>query len=140
MARVRTERATRFSSSAPKGKVLLALGKAGVAGDSEDTFNQPIGGGDCAERRYFRRRRTWRGQQRAHREILEGRQIHHDLGKEGSAPGEFDIPHALAFDSKGRLFVADRGNNRIQIFDQDGKFIDQWKQFSRPSGIFIDQE
>jgi DNA-binding beta-propeller fold protein YncE len=60
-------------------------------------------------------------------------------GKKGSAPGELNIPHALAFDSKGRLFVADRGNNRIQIFDQNGKFIDQWQQFSRPSGIFIDR-
>ena len=41
-------------------------------------------------------------------------------------------------DSQGRLFVGDRQNNRIQIFDQDGKFLDQWTQFSRPSGIFID--
>ena len=40
--------------------------------------------------------------------------------------------------SQGRLFVGDRHNNRIQIFDQDGKFIDQWAQFSRPSGIYID--
>ena len=40
---------------------------------------------------------------------------------------------------KGRLFVGDRGNNRIQIFDQDGKFLDEWKQFGRPSGIFIDK-
>ena len=42
-------------------------------------------------------------------------------------------------DSQGRLFVADRQNNRIQIFDQDGKFLDQWTQFSRPSGIYIDK-
>jgi len=42
-------------------------------------------------------------------------------------------------DSRGRLFVADRANSRIQIFDQDGKFIDQWKQFGRPSGVFIDK-
>ena len=59
-------------------------------------------------------------------------------GKKGIAPGEFDTPHGLAFDSKGRLFVADRNNNRIQIFDQEGTFIEQWTQFSRPSGIFID--
>src|SRR6267154_4424776 len=49
------------------------------------------------------------------------------------------MPHTLAFDSKGRLVVGDRGNNRIQIFDQDGKFLEEWKQFSRPSGIFIDK-
>ena len=59
-------------------------------------------------------------------------------GRKGTAPGEFDTPHALAMDSQGRLFVADRNNNRIQIFDQDGNFIMQWTQFSRPSGLFID--
>ena len=53
---------------------------------------------------------------------------------------EFDQPHALAMDSKGRLFVGDRGNNRIQIFDQDFKLLDSWSQFSRPSGIFIDKD
>jgi len=45
----------------------------------------------------------------------------------------------LAMDSKGRLFVADRANNRVQIFDQDGKFLAEWKQFGRPSGVFIDK-
>jgi len=45
----------------------------------------------------------------------------------------------MAMDSKGRLFVGDRNNNRIQIFDQDGKFIAEWKQFSRPSGVYIDK-
>jgi DNA-binding beta-propeller fold protein YncE len=59
-------------------------------------------------------------------------------GKKGSAPGEFDTPHTLAMDSQGRLFVGDRQNNRIQIFDQDGNFIDRLFQFSRPSGVFID--
>ena len=53
-------------------------------------------------------------------------------------PAEFDVVHTLAFDSRGRLFVGDRQNNRIQIFDQDGKFIAQWFQFGRPSGIYID--
>ena len=58
-------------------------------------------------------------------------------GKKGSGPGEFNIPHTIAFDSRGRVFVGDRGNNRIEIFDQDGNFLEQWKQFGRPSGIFI---
>ncbi|HVD92905.1 MAG TPA: peptidyl-alpha-hydroxyglycine alpha-amidating lyase family protein [Vicinamibacterales bacterium] len=61
-------------------------------------------------------------------------------GKLGKGPGEFDQPHALAMDSKGRLFVGDRGNNRIQIFDQDGAYITEWSQFSRPSGIAIDED
>jgi sugar lactone lactonase YvrE len=59
-------------------------------------------------------------------------------GKKGTGPSEFDQPHALAMDSQGRLFVADRGNDRIQIFSQDGKLLDTWFQFSRNSGLHID--
>ena len=61
------------------------------------------------------------------------------FGKRGSGlEGEFDQPHGLAFDSKGRLFVADRANNRIQVLDPDSfKTLDTWYQFSRLSGIFI---
>ena len=55
-------------------------------------------------------------------------------------PGEFDVPHTIAIDSRGRLFVGDRQNNRIQILDQNGRFIAQWFQFGRPSGIFIDKD
>ena len=60
-------------------------------------------------------------------------------GRKGTGPGEFDQPHALAMDSQGRLFVADRGNNRIQIFSQTGTLLDTWFQFSRASGLFIDR-
>jgi len=59
-------------------------------------------------------------------------------GKHGAAPGQFDILHGLALDSTGRLYVADRVNNRIQIFSPDGKFIAEWKQFGRPSDVAID--
>ena len=51
---------------------------------------------------------------------------------------QFSSLHALEIDSQGRLFVADRDNNRIQIFDQDGNFLECWFQFGRPSGIHID--
>ena len=61
-------------------------------------------------------------------------------GRHGSGRGEFDQPHGLAMDSQGRLFVADRSNNRIQIFDQNGTFLAEWKQFGRPSGLFIDKQ
>jgi sugar lactone lactonase YvrE len=62
-------------------------------------------------------------------------------GKLGSAPGEFMQAHALAFDSKGRLFVADRSNNRIQIYDQDLNLLDTgWEQYSRISGLWIDKD
>jgi DNA-binding beta-propeller fold protein YncE len=60
-------------------------------------------------------------------------------GQFGKGPDDYDQPHALAMDSKGRLFVGDRGNNRIKILDQSGKLLDTWYQFSRPSGIYIDK-
>jgi len=60
-------------------------------------------------------------------------------GKLGSVPAVFNAPPHPGFRSKGRLFVGDRSNNRIQISTQDGKFIAEWKQFGRRGGIFIDQ-
>ena len=60
-----------------------------------------------------------------------------EWGTIGTGPGEFRTPHALAFDSQGRLFVADRGNHRIQIFDQEGELLDTYEQYSRISGLFI---
>jgi DNA-binding beta-propeller fold protein YncE len=59
-------------------------------------------------------------------------------GQTGYSPGEFRTLHAIAIDSRGRVFVADRSNNRVQIFDQDGNFLASWNQFGRPSGIFFD--
>ena len=62
-------------------------------------------------------------------------------GKAGWAPGEFHSIHAIAIDSRGRVFVGDRGNNRIQIFDQDGKSLTTpWTQFGKPSGIAFDSK
>lgn len=60
-------------------------------------------------------------------------------GRWGSGDGELDQPHALAMDSRGRLFVGDRGNNRILILDRNFKTLAVWYQFSRPSGIYIDK-
>jgi hypothetical protein len=56
-------------------------------------------------------------------------------GKTGYAPGEFRTPHCISMDKRGRVFVCDRANTRIQIFDQDGKYIATWHQFGMPSGI-----
>ena len=124
----------------PQGKILLTLGKAGVAGDGPDTFNRPSGvvvaqdgsifvadghGGDSNAR--------------VVKFSKDGKFIK-SWGKKGTGPGEFGELHAIAIDSKGRLYVADRGNKRIQIFDQDGNFIDQWTQFGRPSGIYVDKK
>jgi hypothetical protein len=50
-----------------------------------------------------------------------------------------DTPHSIAMDSRGRLFVADRANSRIQGFDQDGNLLFEWRAFGRPSGLYIDK-
>ena len=124
----------------PDGKVLMTLGKAGVPGDGPDTFDQPndvvvAPNGDIF---VSDGHNPGRGNARVIKFTKDGKFIK-QWGGHGSSPGQFEVPHALAFDSKGRLFVGDRANNRIQIFDQDGKFLEEWKQFSRPSGIYIDK-
>jgi sugar lactone lactonase YvrE len=121
------------------GKVLLTLGKAGIAGDSPDTFNQPSDAlvapnGDV----FIADGHGGNSNARIVKFSKDGKFIK-AWGKKGSGPGEFDAPHSLAMDSSGRLFVADRGNSRIQLFDQDGKFLAEWKQFGRPSGLYIDR-
>jgi DNA-binding beta-propeller fold protein YncE len=60
-------------------------------------------------------------------------------GKRGKGPGEFDGLHAIALDSAGRVYVGDRTNGRVQVFEGDGKFVAEWKQFGRPSGIVVDK-
>jgi len=122
-----------------KGEVLLSLGTAGVAGNDATHFNRPSDVAVSATGDIF--------VADGHGGDSNARIVKFDRhggfiaswGHKGNGPGEFDSPHSLAFDSRGRLFVADKGNNRIQIFDQSGKFQDQWKQFGRPSGIFIDR-
>jgi sugar lactone lactonase YvrE len=121
------------------GKLLLALGKAGVTGEGPDVFNQPSDVAVAANGDVFvADGHDENSNARIVKFSKDGKFIK-TWGKRGTAAGEFDTPHGLAFDSRGRLFVADRGNNRIQIFDQDGKFLEEWKQFSRPSGIYIDK-
>jgi streptogramin lyase len=124
----------------PDGKVLMTLGKAGVAGDGPDTFNQPNDVAIAPNGDIFVSdgHSPGMGNARVVKFTKDGKFIK-QWGGHGSGPGQFEVPHALAFDSQGRLFVGDRANNRIQIFDQDGKFLAEWKQFSRPSGIYIDR-
>lgn len=125
----------KFSSS---GELLMTLGKAGQPGDGPDEFNQPSsvyvapngdifvgdGHGGASNARIMKFDATGKF-------LL-------NWGSRGEEPGNFHTPHALAMDSQGRLYVGDRGNNRLQIFDQQGNFIDQWRQFGRPSGMYID--
>jgi streptogramin lyase len=121
----------------PDGKVLLTLGKPGGAA-SPDYFYQPNDVLVAPNGDIFVSEGHGAGNNRVLKFDKSGKFIK-EWGKLGTAPGEFDQPHALAMDSRGRLFVGDRNNNRIQIFDQNGTFIAEWKQFSRPSGLFIDK-
>lgn len=122
----------------PDGKLLMTLGKKGVAGSGKDTFTKPsdvlvapngdifVADGHDAD-----------GNNRIVKFDKNGKYLK-EWGSVGGDTGEFRDPHALAMDSQGRLFVGDRGNSRIQIFTQDGEHLATWTQFGRPSGLFID--
>jgi hypothetical protein len=119
------------------GKELMRLGKPGVTGSGPDEFNAPSSVITNANGEIFvGDGHGGNTNARIMKFSKEGKLIK-TWGKKGSGPGELDTPHALAMDSQGRLFVADRNNNRIQIFDQEGNYIADWKQFSRPSGVYI---
>jgi streptogramin lyase len=121
----------------PDGKIVMRLGKAGVAGFSPDTFEGPCAVVTAPNGDIF----VSDGHENNYSRIVkfdkDGKYIK-EWGKKGTGPGDFDTPHALAMDSQGRLFVGDRANSRIQIFNQDGKLLEIWRQFGRPSGLYID--
>jgi sugar lactone lactonase YvrE len=122
----------------PEGKLLMTLGVAG-GGTGSDGFFQPNDVVTGPDGRIY----VAEGHGGDNARIVvfdpQGKYLR-EFGKKGTGPVEFDQPHALAFDSRGRLFVGDRSNNRIQILDAEGRFIEEWHQFSRPSGIFIDSK
>jgi hypothetical protein len=123
------------------GKVLRTLGKPGVKGDGPDAFSEPsavlvtpsgvifvtdghdAGPGHPARVVKFDRNGKFLTQ----------------WGGHGVEPGHFDAVHCLAMDNEGRLYVGDRWNNRIQVFDQNGKLLSILPQFGRPSGCYIDK-
>jgi sugar lactone lactonase YvrE len=122
----------------PDGKILMTLGKPG-GGIEPDFFFQPNDVLVTRSGEIFVACGHGQGKSEILKFSKDGKLIKR-WGQTGTGPGEFDQPHALAMDSKGRLFIGDRNNNRIQIFDQDGKYLEEWKQFSRPSGIYIDKK
>lgn len=125
----------------PEGKELMRLGKAGVTGAGPDTFSAPSDVVVGANGDIFVADGHAEGTNERMMKFDRNGKFIKQWGKPGfgkPGTGEFSSLHALAIDSRGRLFIGDRDNNRIQIYDQDGKFLDSWTQFSRPSGIYID--
>jgi len=136
----------------PKGEKLLSLGMAGKPGNADGQFNQPndvvvgpdgsiyVADGHDAQgmttanavAEGLKRGAT----SRISKFTADGKFIK-SWGKIGVKHGEFRTPHALVFDSKGRLWVADRGNHRIEIFDKDGNYLESRYMYGRISGIFI---
>ena len=125
------------------GELLMSLGQAGVSAAGEDTFIGPTAcavapnGNIIVADGHWPRPST--AQQDGDRlvEITPEGEFVRAVGRLGLGPGEYMGAHALAFDSQGRLFVADRSNNRVQILDGDLNFVDEWRHFGRPSGITI---
>lgn len=62
------------------------------------------------------------------------------FGTPGNGPGQFNLPHAIAIDRNRRLYIADRANSRIQVFDENGRFLDQWPNIRRPIDLLITSE
>src|SRR3984893_12352274 len=118
------------------GKVMMTLGKKGVAGNGPDTFDQPSGIAVAPNGDIF----VTDGHGKNDRVVKfsqDGRFIK-TWGHHGAGPGEFEQPHDISIGgSQGRVFVADRSNSRVQIFDQDGNFIAAWRQFGRPSAVYV---
>jgi DNA-binding beta-propeller fold protein YncE len=116
------------------GRLLMTLGTPGRAGADESTFDRPTDvafgpGGDVYVSDGY-------GNSRIVRFDARGRFVS-TWGRPGSGPGEFATPHTLATDASGRVYVSDRANERIQIFDSDGSYLTSWTHLGATQGIDI---
>jgi len=125
------------------GEVVMTLGEAGVSGHSETLFNGPAAvavapNGDIwvADGHRGGNNRIVKFDRNG-KFLLQVGGDHHSLSGD---PGKFNDPHAITFDKEGRVVVADRGNNRVQVFDQQGNLLKVWYQFARPSTVFVDED
>ena len=125
------------------GKVLMMLGKMGVAGSGTDAFDRPTGvaigkNGDIFVTDGHQPNVTGNG--RVMKFSKDGIFIK-QWGHKGPAPGDFDEPHDIFIGgSEQHVYVADRKNSRVQVFDQDGNFLVAWKQFGKPSSVFVGKD
>ena len=122
------------------GEVLLTLGTSGHPATfmSGDPFNRcthvaidPRTGDFFVSDGY--------GNARIHKYSPDGR-LQFSWGESGNGPGQFNIAHNIGTSSDGRVYLADRENHRVQVFNSDGHFLDQWVNMARPCGLYIDQD
>lgn len=139
-ARAEGGRGNQVHKFSPEGRLLMSLGKAGVAGRGHDTFDQPSDVLVAPDGSIFVADGHGAGGNNRIVKFAADGTYRTEWGGTGGDTGEFRDPHALAMDSQGRLFVGDRANSRIQIFDQEGGHLATWTQFGRPSGLFIDAQ
>src|SRR5206468_503215 len=79
------------------------------------------------------------GNARIHRFSPDGK-LKHSWGEPGSGPGQFHVPHGIAIDRQGIIYVADRENSRLQLFSPDGEFLNEWPDIARPCEVAIDDK
>jgi peptidylamidoglycolate lyase len=122
-----------------EGNRLLVLGEPGVPGEDAAHFNQPTDVAVAPDGSFYVS--DGYGNSRIVKFSAEGRFLE-SWGAKGTAPGQFDLPHSLDLDANGRLYVADRGNARLQIFDEAGNFITQWQgdYLDRPWAVRVSPE
>ncbi len=127
----------------PAGKVLLMLGREGTSGNGPDTFDRPTGVAIAPNGDIFVTDGHAPNRHNSARVVKfskDGRFLK-TWGHLGAAPGDFDEPHDIFIGgSQARIYVADRKNNRIQVFDQEGNFLAAWKQFGQPSSVFVGKD
>lgn len=128
-----------FKFSNDGKKLLLTLGESGIFGDNDDPthFRRPTDIAFVADGSFFIS--DGYGNTRVLKFDKNGKFVKM-WGTRGTGPGQFDTPHAIASDRNGRIYVADRGNDRIQIFDQEGKLLDIWPNITNPYTIRISED
>jgi len=116
------------------GKLLLSLGRQGQAGKAPDQFDRPTDVAFTPSGDFYVS--DGYGNTRVLKFSKDGKLLK-QWGTPGTGPGEFNLPHSICVDAKGRVIVGDRENNRIQVFDADGKFLTQWTAGGAPFGMFL---
>lgn len=116
------------------GELLLRLGIPGKAGTDNQTFNRPTDIAFAPTGEVYVS--DGYGNSRVVKFSKDGKYLT-SWGKRGTGPGEFNTPHSIGVDSRGRVYVSDRENNRIQIFDANGRFLRQWTHLGATQNLFI---